>query len=60
MNKTLSNEIKKRSKLRNKYLRKQMCRRSAKIHKTKKFMHILIKKDKKELLFDLKRKKRDR
>ena len=58
MNKTLSKEFMKGSNLKNKYLksRSEEDRRSIKLRKTKKFIRISIKKDKKELLFDLKQK----
>ena len=43
--------------LRNKYLKKWKWRKSKKVTQTKKLVRVSIKKDKKELIFDLKRKK---
>ena len=55
MNKTLSKEIMKRSHLGNKYLLKRIV----KVTQNKEIMRITIKKDRNELLFELKRKKLD-
>ena len=57
MNKTLSKEIMKRSNLRNKYLKSRSEEDRQRFRKQR---NLCISKDKKELSFELKRKKRHR